>query len=221
MCQVDALGWGDTLVFKGEPAESPDKNMSLSRRKNQALNYINIQDNKIDFIQSSPTPTNSKGETNDLFPPEPIDDLSVDCQEGRAVLRWTARSDRDTPQDLLRYEISYFKENSLDGVTHQHSVSSEGEQEEFIIDNLNYDTDYRFMIEVLDRINRLSLIHILIVSKREAIENLLSKSDRGRIVLVEIPIDDVIAHIGIAYPTIDRSECDVWYGKIMDSVIIK
>lgn len=62
---------------------------------------------------------------------------------------------------------------------------------------------------------------VVIVSKREAIENLLSKSDRGRIVLVEIPIDDVIAHIGIAYPTIDQSECDVWYGKIMDSVIIK
>ena len=168
VCQVDALGWGDTLVFKGEPAESPDKNMSLSRRKNQALNYINIQDNKIDFIQSSPTPTNSKGETNDLFPPEPIDDLSVDCQEGRAVLRWTARSDRDTPQDLLRYEISYFKENSLDGVTHQHSVSSEGEQEEFIIDNLNYDTDYRFMIEVLDRINR-SLPSNIISAKTDPI----------------------------------------------------
>ncbi len=157
-CRIDAVGWGDTFVRKGDSAKIPKEGESISRRKDSYGNYIDNENNATDFIITMPYPTNSKGETADRFPPEPITDLLVECHEDKAILEWTAPSDPDTPQAMLSYEIKYYKREGLSEDNWEEAiltqkianVSEKGGKETSIISNLNYETHYYFGIKTLD-----------------------------------------------------------------------
>ncbi len=167
-CRIDAVGWGDTFVRKGDSAKTPKEGKSISRRKNSYGNYIDNENNTTDFIITMPYPTNSKGETADHLPPEPITDLLVECRGDEAILEWTAPSDSDTPQEILSYEIRYHKKplsesNWEEGtlIDNPPSVSMSGSAESFDVVNLNYKTNYYFGIMTLDTKNRSPISNIV------------------------------------------------------------
>ncbi len=161
-CRIDAVGWGETFVRRGEPSTVPDKGKSIVRRSNSKGEYIDNEDNSTDFSVRMPMPINSKGETGDLIPPDPITDLAVNCQEGGAVLEWTAPYDPDTPQEMLNYEIRYGKDWE-DGtiITGPIEVSVAGTKESFTIKALNYGTRYEFGIVTIDSRNRSPVSNIV------------------------------------------------------------
>ncbi len=165
-CRIDAVGWGETFVRRGEPSAVPDKGKSIVRRRNSKGEYIDNEDNSTDFSVGIPMPVNSKGETGDLIPPDPITDLTVDCREGGAILEWTAPHDPDTPQDMLSYEIRYGK-GSLDEWEEgtigpdPSDVSVAGTKESFTIKALNYGTNYEFGIVTIDSRNRSPVSNIV------------------------------------------------------------
>ena len=163
-CRIDAVGWGKTLVREGESSAIPEEDKSISRRKNSQRKYIDNEDNLTDFIIGLPRPTNSEGETNDILPPEAITGLTVKCQDGGAILEWTTPSDLDTPQELLVYEIRYYKKGEWkDGVLAKSipEVSNPREAVSFFIDNLNHGTDYYFGLVTLDIRNQSPLSNIV------------------------------------------------------------
>ena len=163
-CRIDAVGWGETLVREGEPSAIPKIDESISRRKNSQRKYIDNEDNSTDFVIGLPRPTNSKGETNDILLPEAITDFTVKCQDGGAILEWTTPSDLDTPQELLVYEIRYYKKGEWkDGVLAKSipEVSTPGEAVSFLIDNLNYGINYYFGLITLDTRNQSPLSNIV------------------------------------------------------------
>ncbi len=51
---VDVVGWGDSLIYEGTPADDVDEGTSLSRN-----NFVDTNNNSFDFSQQSPSPTNS------------------------------------------------------------------------------------------------------------------------------------------------------------------
>ncbi len=162
---IDAIGWGETTVKEGDPSEFPKKGESINRRKNSEGRYIDNGDNLTDFIITTPTPTNSKGERGNILPPEQITDLSVICGHGEATLSWTIPANPDTPQELLSYEIRYHKGtiseyNWTNGTVVQLAPSVATSTNEVIIKNLNYGTDYSFGLVALNTKNQSPLSNI-------------------------------------------------------------
>lgn len=160
-CRIDAVGWGETFVRRGEVSDIPEKGESIKRRKDSQGRYVDNEDNSTDFVIGLPMPTNSKGETSDIFPPEAVTDLEVKCQDDEAILEWNAPSDPDTPQEMLVYEIRYhkepFSEDDWEDGTLARSipeVSIPGDDESIIIKDLNYGTDYHFGLMTSDTKNQ-------------------------------------------------------------------
>lgn len=124
---IDLVGWGETLMKRGDSAKAAKKDFSLSRRKNSQYLYINNEDNLTDFKESIPSPTNSRGET--II--SPIEDLRVECGVGTAQLYWTAPG---VNQEL------YYNESA--------PIYLSGSDSSYLLKLLNYDTDYSFRIKV-------------------------------------------------------------------------
>jgi len=78
-CKIDAVGWGGALVKEGESAEVPEENEALTRRRNSQGQYFDNDNNQIDFIMATSTPTNSRGgkKGKKISPPSPSPTLTV------------------------------------------------------------------------------------------------------------------------------------------------
>ena len=111
-CKIDALGWGETLVKEENSALAAPETKSLSRIKNSAGNYIDTKNDLLDFeIKEIPSPTNSKGEIGNVFPPEAIVDLVVIGSNNTATLSWSVPNDQDTPVE--NYFCSFLFSKSI------------------------------------------------------------------------------------------------------------
>jgi len=161
-CKIDVVGWGEVEVKEENSAPESDEGKSLTRKQDENGNYIENNDNSIDFEIRNPTPTNSKGKTGNISPPEPVQNFQVASSTDNIVtLTWSISTDPDTPQENIFYTLYYSRyikvteENAKPGTLYISSTSTTSTV--LTISNLDYDAKYYFGIRASDGLYYTSL----------------------------------------------------------------
>ncbi len=142
--KIDLVSWGKTdNVKEAEEANRPADGESLQRKKENG-NYVDTNNNKDDFLSSSPNPTNSNGDFADIYPPTAPENFRINSIRNNAVsLSWATSTDIDTPTENISYVV-YFTDKDGKQSTSTATTTS------LTINNLYYDSDYQFSIRAFD-----------------------------------------------------------------------
>lgn len=159
-CKIDLFSWEEenatgTLVFEGNSfpfKKSELEGKSFQRKKSEGF-YIDTDNNSRDFEIRIPSPTNSKGETGDILPPEPVENLRIATSINNTLsLAWSTTTDPDTSEENISYIIYYSKEGeiteaNLDATT---TLIATTTASTLVISDLYYNSTYYFRIKAFD-----------------------------------------------------------------------
>jgi PKD repeat protein len=154
-CKIDLVGWGNPKVKEGTAIGPSEEGKSLNRKKNEGGNYFDNDNNSIDFEISWPTPTNSKGETGNILPPEPVENFQVASSSDNTVtLTWSTTTDPDTPTSSISYNLYWSRQGEITSTTLNSTTTFSTTTTSTIITlkDLYYAT-YYFGIQAFDGLN--------------------------------------------------------------------
>ncbi len=163
-CKIDLFSWQNnkkyfviseknSFFFK----DSDIKNKSFQRKQNQANFYIDNNDNSTDFEISFLTPTNSKNEKGNFYPPETVKDFKVsNLLDNSVLLTWSPSEDIDTSPQNISYLVFYSKNLPItkeNAKNNENIISVVATNTQIIISDLFYNSTYYFGIFAFDGLN--------------------------------------------------------------------
>ncbi|MDI6883005.1 MAG: DUF1566 domain-containing protein [Patescibacteria group bacterium] len=160
-CKIDAVGWKKesatgTIVYEGNPfsfQESKIEEKSFQRKKFEGK-FIDNDNNSTDFEIDYPTPTNSKGKTGNIRPPEPVQNFQVaNSIDNTVILTWSTTTDPDTPTSSISYILYWSKAGEITTTTLTSTTTAStttATTTTLTIQDLYYDSIYCFAIQAFD-----------------------------------------------------------------------
>lgn len=155
-CKVDAVGWGEPIVKEVRATAVPTQDSSLTRKQNQNGDYIDNNNNSLDFEIQILSPTNSKGETGNILPPSSPQNFQVANNADNAVaLAWTTSTDPDSATTSISYIIYYSQEGEITSFTFTATTTAVATTTTtaLTISDLYYASTYYFGIRAFDGLN--------------------------------------------------------------------
>ena len=157
--KIDLFSWKkenstSTKVFEGNPFSFKATEIlanSFQRKKFQGY-FVDADDNSIDFETKNPTPTNSKGERENFYPPSAIRNVqAMRKNKNSVVVSWETSTDPD-PQSIISYEIFLSKEKELtaDNLNATSSQKFTTTSTEIALSGLDYDSNYYLALRAFD-----------------------------------------------------------------------
>ena len=155
-CKIDLVSWGNPQVKEATSTLAHDNGKSLTRKQDQNNNFIDANNNSTDFEIKNPSPTNSKGEKGNIFPPEPVENFQVATSTNNmVVLSWSTTTDPDSPQEDISYFIYYSKQGEVtpDTLASTTTATATATTTTITLNDLYYDATYYFGIRAFDGLN--------------------------------------------------------------------
>jgi len=141
---IDALGWGvfNNVLFEGNSfSKDPSKNQSLGRKMNVEENYIDTNNNSIDFEVQFPTPkVKNQSLPEDTLPPKISNILVSDITETSVLINW--ETDEESTS-IIEYGIitNYGEIQNSNDYLLSHSL---------FLNDLDPETIYHYKVESTD-----------------------------------------------------------------------